>query len=115
MLWDVGTAQCHVDEQRHTFLRLPKINPQIGIKYVEDRVGVSLIFLCVASLFCVGVSTLVCPGLTSPIPISKPNITFQSTSRNIYIYRALPTTSYQDFNIKRLTTRLPTNYISTPI
>src|SRR5271168_4966388 len=58
---DVGTAQCHVDEQRHTFLRLPKINPQIGIKYVEDWVGVSLIFLCVASLFCVGVSTLVCP------------------------------------------------------
>jgi hypothetical protein len=61
ILWDVGTAQCDMDEQRHTFLRLPKINPQIGIKYVEDRVGVSLIFLCVASLFCVGVSTLVCP------------------------------------------------------
>src|SRR5271154_3980628 len=59
---DIGTAQCHVDEQRHTFLRLPKINPQIGIKYVEDWVGVSLIFLCVASLFCVGVSTLVCPA-----------------------------------------------------
>jgi hypothetical protein len=59
ILWDVGTAQCHVDEQRHTFLRLPKINPQIGIKYVKDQVGVSLI---VASLFCVGVSTLVCPA-----------------------------------------------------
>ena len=63
---DIGTAQCHVDEQRHTFLRLPKINPQIGIKYVEDRVRVSLIFLCVASLFCVGVSTLVCPARTPP-------------------------------------------------
>jgi hypothetical protein len=53
-----------MDEQRHTFLRLPKINPQIGIKYVEDQVGVSLIFLCVAFLFCVGVSTLVCPALS---------------------------------------------------
>ena len=53
--------QCHVDEQRHNFPRLPNINPQICIKYVEDRVGVSLIFVCVAFLFCVGVSTLVCP------------------------------------------------------
>src|ERR1700678_3807258 len=54
-------------------------------------------------------------SLTSPIPILKPSITFQSTSRNIYIYRALPTTSYQIFNIYRPTTRLPNTYLPYPI
>src|ERR1700678_3837735 len=54
-------------------------------------------------------------SLTSPIPISKPSITFQSTSCNIYIHRALPTTSYQIFNIYRPTTRLPNKYLPYPI
>src|ERR1700678_2910966 len=54
-------------------------------------------------------------SLTSPIPISKPSITFQSTSCNIYIYRALPTTSYQNFYIYRPMTRLPNNYLPYPI
>src|ERR1700678_670254 len=54
-------------------------------------------------------------SLTSPIPISEPSITFQSTNCNIYIYRALPTTSYQNFNIYRLTTRLSNKYLPYPI
>src|ERR1700678_1834163 len=54
-------------------------------------------------------------SLTSPIPTLKPSITFQSTSCNIYIYRALPTTSYQIFNIYRPTTRQPNKYLPYPI
>jgi hypothetical protein len=30
------SGQFNVNEEQHTFLRLPEINPQISIKYVKD-------------------------------------------------------------------------------